>query len=548
MALCTSTKTTHRARQLSGEQGYVVFNVSDVSLLTLFLLNRMLTSRKAKSNSKVKDPKTVSSQSHRVGFHFHRTILAQVLKEDSTARGIHIASYASTKGAISSKKSLAEYGASQAKKSPQSPKVSGKRDTDWTEFSPAVVYDLIKEEFPKVPEQDLKLIMEQSFFGVSRHSGHKSSANAKPLGQRDGMVGRAKDLTLPRRIQLAVLSHIRHVHTPYEQHLKVMQWGETRLIVEEHCIEKLKEWRGEDPESTEYGAEHAIAIDSEESTPTPPLKPHENRHDNDQAWEEELITEGAREHYRRLRGDQPDSFNGRNNAIVLQGRPSESRPAGAYLDPNYGSPRNTHYYHATQSAVLGSYTPSHPPASAASLHYDYAPIRQSAQETRIHGLKRPAEMEYTSRPAVNHEPAPSHLERPQKRAANLDNIIGLLQASQTSRRPEFAVPKQGRPVQASSTNNYPFVFQGHGQSNTSSQYPAFSNAPQPFQPPQGGHIPQLPVHYPGQYLPPPPPPPPPPRYVLDNSQYQQAGRMPHFGMHLSSYKRRVQKLTKRRRQ
>lgn len=54
------------------------------------------------------------------------------------------------------------------------------------------------------------------------------------------------DLPLHRRVQLAVLAHIRHVHTRYDQLLKETEWSKARKAVEKICLDILVKWRGDE--------------------------------------------------------------------------------------------------------------------------------------------------------------------------------------------------------------------------------------------------------------------------------------------------------------
>ena len=53
-------------------------------------------------------------------------------------------------------------------------------------------------------------------------------------------------LPLPRRVQLAVVAHIRHMYTGYDKLLKEVPWQAARSLVEKQTLTKLAEWRGED--------------------------------------------------------------------------------------------------------------------------------------------------------------------------------------------------------------------------------------------------------------------------------------------------------------
>ncbi len=59
-------------------------------------------------------------------------------------------------------------------------------------------------------------------------------------------VGLSKDITLARRVQLAVLAHIRHTHTPYDRLLKEVAWESARKLVEPICLDTLVQWRGDE--------------------------------------------------------------------------------------------------------------------------------------------------------------------------------------------------------------------------------------------------------------------------------------------------------------
>lgn len=57
------------------------------------------------------------------------------------------------------------------------------------------------------------------------------------------MVG---TLPLSRRVQLAVLAHIRHNHTRYDQLLREAGYPTARKVVEQHCLDFLVKWRGDE--------------------------------------------------------------------------------------------------------------------------------------------------------------------------------------------------------------------------------------------------------------------------------------------------------------
>lgn len=60
------------------------------------------------------------------------------------------------------------------------------------------------------------------------------------------MVGMAADIPLSRRVQLAVLAHIRHNHTRYDKLLKETSYVNARKTVEALCLDILVKWRGDE--------------------------------------------------------------------------------------------------------------------------------------------------------------------------------------------------------------------------------------------------------------------------------------------------------------
>lgn len=53
-------------------------------------------------------------------------------------------------------------------------------------------------------------------------------------------------MPLSRRVQLAVLAHIRHKHTRYDQLLRETKWETARKVVECLCLDILVKWRGDE--------------------------------------------------------------------------------------------------------------------------------------------------------------------------------------------------------------------------------------------------------------------------------------------------------------
>jgi hypothetical protein len=55
-----------------------------------------------------------------------------------------------------------------------------------------------------------------------------------------------QDISLSRRVQLAVLAHIRHRHTRYDALLKETSWQHARKTVEAVCLDMIVKWRGDE--------------------------------------------------------------------------------------------------------------------------------------------------------------------------------------------------------------------------------------------------------------------------------------------------------------
>ena len=60
------------------------------------------------------------------------------------------------------------------------------------------------------------------------------------------LVGLAPNISLSRRVQLAVLAHIRHTHTRYDHLLRETSYVNARKAVETLCLDILVKWRGDE--------------------------------------------------------------------------------------------------------------------------------------------------------------------------------------------------------------------------------------------------------------------------------------------------------------
>ena len=74
---------------------------------------------------------------------------------------------------------------------------------------------------------------------------------------------------MARRVQLAVVAHIRHMYTDYDKILKTGSWMEARQQVEHVSLAKLKEWRdetGEQSNEVEDTFREVIVLDDDEDS------------------------------------------------------------------------------------------------------------------------------------------------------------------------------------------------------------------------------------------------------------------------------------------
>ncbi|KAI9049910.1 hypothetical protein LZ554_006057 [Drepanopeziza brunnea f. sp. 'monogermtubi'] len=129
----------------------------------------------------------------------------------------------------------------------------------------------IRDLFPRIPNPDRVMIIEQSFQKGALFHGEPT-------------VGLQRDIPLSRRVQLAVLAHIRHTHTRYDKLLRETSWMNARKAVEPVCLDILIKWRGDEEtgrdQMDEILREVVIITDSED----------EGSSDDDSSEEEGEIT------------------------------------------------------------------------------------------------------------------------------------------------------------------------------------------------------------------------------------------------------------------
>jgi len=105
--------------------------------------------------------------------------------------------------------------------------------------------------------------------------------------QGKGLVGTVSELSLVRRVQLAVTAHIRHTYTNYDLLLKSMRWGEARQAVQQQCLDKLVQWRGDDDDDGEMAdiLQEVIVISDDEDEDQHEVKSRRERHERSDSVE-----------------------------------------------------------------------------------------------------------------------------------------------------------------------------------------------------------------------------------------------------------------------
>ncbi|KAF2855697.1 hypothetical protein T440DRAFT_161195 [Plenodomus tracheiphilus IPT5] len=189
------------------------------------------------------DPEKLSHHVHRVGHHFPLEIVQLACSKFGytydEARGLRKAKTSDRINWIA--QSMENYSTRQA--------LHGRPSTE--KETKNYIHGAVREMFPKIPEADLSSIVNHAFEeGTNR-------------------VGNAKELSLARRVQLAVVAHIRHTYTDYDKLLKTDGWSTARSQVEHVSLAKLKEWRdeaGEQSNELEETFREVIVLDDDEDS------------------------------------------------------------------------------------------------------------------------------------------------------------------------------------------------------------------------------------------------------------------------------------------
>ncbi|KAJ2897803.1 hypothetical protein MKZ38_004365 [Zalerion maritima] len=179
--------------------------------------------------------KDYKSQMTRLGYHFREQVVNQVKREehlDSTFPWVTI---------------------QQNEAGDIIPEPLPDNQADIYRQADQVICDL----FPRIPNTDRAQLITHAF--------NKSA----PTFRGDQKVGLATDIVLSRRCALAVLAHIRHTHTRYDELLRESNYIQARKAVQEPCLDILVKWRGDEETGRDIASEvlrELVVIDDESET------------------------------------------------------------------------------------------------------------------------------------------------------------------------------------------------------------------------------------------------------------------------------------------
>lgn len=206
---------------------------------------------------------TISHQVHRIGYHFPSFVVENACDKlgVSLSRSGHVLSNngktltkAERQRFSTGKKHIRKFGSFFDNDTPQA--------TLDIEAQAA-----IKDLFPKIPDRDVLEIISRAFQKVRIKPVPKSDCSNFQGKYR---VGTAIELPLPRRVQLAVVAHVRHHYTDYDNLLKITDWPDARARIERPCLDVLAQWRrdddddDDDPDAMEEILREVIVLDDDE--------------------------------------------------------------------------------------------------------------------------------------------------------------------------------------------------------------------------------------------------------------------------------------------
>lgn len=143
------------------------------------------------------------------------------------------------------------------------------------------------------------------------------------------LVGLNPEISLSRRVQLAVIAHIRHEHTRYDQLLRETTYANARKAVVPLCLDYLVKWRGDEEtgrdQLDEILREVVVISDTEDE-------------EDDEEEEEEADEDEDTEDTEPTSAENSDNEPGRSHGVVMspvggQERNVSTSYIGGYRDP-----------------------------------------------------------------------------------------------------------------------------------------------------------------------------------------------------------------------
>jgi hypothetical protein len=201
----------------------------------------------------------------------------------------------------------------------------------------------LRDLFPRIPNTDRQMIVEHAFKLVrksfSDYQGLTLTHHFIQGGTFQGqpVVGMVKTLPLSRRVQLAVLAHIRHNHTRYDQLLREVDYLTARKVVEQHCLDFLVKWRGDEETGRDQFDEilREVIVLSDDS---------DEESEDDESSDEDIV----------LINPAPDSRHG----FAVSPRTGNSPPRHGYAGP---STELSHKHPVSPTAANASAQRTKPP-------------------------------------------------------------------------------------------------------------------------------------------------------------------------------------------
>jgi hypothetical protein len=150
------------------------------------------------------------------------------------------------------------------------------------------------------------------------------------------VVGLQRDIPLSRRVQLAVVAHIRHTHTRYDLLLRETSWEQARRTVESLCLDILVKWRGDEEtgrdQLDEVLREIVVIDDSEDEEDVDSESEEEESEDDTEEGEveenhDEVTTAAAapsrdfiplsEKHANKVRPNHPNKTQNNNDTVTI---------------------------------------------------------------------------------------------------------------------------------------------------------------------------------------------------------------------------------------